>query len=187
MTALDELLTKVIIDDDEKAFEKIFFDFFAPLCLFANRYVDRKEDCEDIVQNMFYNLWEHRKNLVIFSSAKNFFITSVKNACIDFLRKQYTAENYRMKGIENSEEDSNDTFSLFAVSELERQVKTALTMLPDNVRHSFELNRFEGKTYNEIASECNISVKTVESHISKALKLLRRELREYSYFTTLFL
>ena len=59
MTALDELLTKVIIDDDEKAFEKIFFDFFAPLCLFANRYVDRKEDCEDIVQNMFYNLWEH--------------------------------------------------------------------------------------------------------------------------------
>lgn len=187
MTALDELLTKVIIDDDEKAFEKIFFDFFAPLCLFANRYIDMKEDCEDIVQNMFYNLWEHRKKLVIFSSAKNFLITSVKNACIDFLRKQYTVENYRVKEIEKGEEDPLDTYSLYAVSELEEQVSAALALLPDNVRHSFELNRFEGKTYNEIATECNISVKTVEAHISKALKLLRKELSEYSYFTTLFL
>jgi RNA polymerase sigma-70 factor (ECF subfamily) len=187
ITALDDLLKKVIMNDDEKAFERIFFDFFAPLCLFASRYLDKREDCEDIVQNVFFNLWEHRKKLVILSSGRNFLITNVKNACIDLLRKRYTEESYREKESLKDESDPLDTYSLYAVSELKEQVDAALALLPVNVRRSFEMNRFDGKTYNEIADECNISVKTVEAHISKALRLLRNELKDYTYFSALFL
>lgn len=185
--ALDDLIKEVILNDDEKAFERIFFDFFAPLCLFAGRYLDKREDCEDIVQNVFYNLWENRKKLVIFSSGRNFLITNVKNACIDLLRKRYTEENYREKEALKDERDPLDTYSLYAVSELQEQVDAALALLPENVKRTFEMNRFDGKTYSEIANECNISVKTVESHISKALKLLRKELKDYTYFSALFL
>lgn len=80
-----------------------------------------------------------------------------------------------------------DTFSVLAVSELKEQLDKSLAQLPVAVRQAFELNRFEDLTYNEIASQMNISVKTVEAYISKALKLLRVELKDYLPFISLFL
>ena len=73
------------------------------------------------------------------------------------------------------------------VAELEGRINTALKSLPGKCREVFELNRFEGKKYAEIASQLNISVKTVETHMSKALKILRDELRDYLYVVILFL
>jgi len=73
------------------------------------------------------------------------------------------------------------------VAELEGRIKTALQRLPGKCREVFELNRFEGKKYAEIASLLNISVKTVETQMSKALKILRDELRDYLYVVVLFL
>lgn len=187
MIDLDILLKQVVENDDENAFKQIFFDFFAPLCIFAHRYVDSREDCEDIVQNMFFALWEHRKGLVINCSIRNFLITNVRNACIDFLRRQYVQQAYAEREIQKGEQDPMDTAMLYAVTELEEKVKVALALLPENVRQSFEMNRFDGKTYPQIAQECNISVKTVEAHISKALKVLRVELRDYIYLCVLFM
>nr|WP_129734480.1 RNA polymerase sigma-70 factor [Parabacteroides goldsteinii] len=175
---IDNLFWKIAIKDDEIAFRTLFFQFFSPLCVFAHRYIDCWETCEDIVQETFFKIWKNRKNIEINTSSRNFLITSVKNTCIDFLRKQETEQNWQQKEIENNtlQYTSGDIYSTI---ELEQMLSSALAKLPDNIRIVFEKNRFEGMTYAEIAQESNISVKTVEAYMTKALKHLRIELKDY--------
>ena len=178
ISSIDSLFWKIAIKDDEIAFRTLFFHFFSPLCVFAHRYVDCWETCEDIVQDTFFKIWKNRKNIEINTSSRNFLITSVKNSCIDFLRKQETVQNWQQKEIENNalQYTSEDIYSTI---ELEQMLSAALAKLPDNIRIVFEKNRFEGMTYTEIAAEHNISVKTVEAYMTKALKHLRIELKDY--------
>ena len=178
ISSIDSLFWRIAIKDDEIAFRTLFFQFFSPLCVFAHRYVDRWETCEDIVQETFFKIWKNRKNIEINTSSRNFLITSVKNTCKDFLRKQETEQNWQQKEIENNTSwyTSGDIYSTI---ELEQMLSAALAKLPDNIRIVFEKNRFEGMTYTEIAAEHNISVKTVEAYMTKALKHLRVELKDY--------
>lgn len=178
ISSIDSLFWRIAIQDDEIAFRTLFFQFFSPLCVFAHRYIDSWETCEDIVQETFFKIWKNRKNIVINTSSRNFLITSVKNTCIDNLRKQETEQNWQQKEIENNTSwyTSGDIYSTI---ELEQMLSAALAKLPDNIRIVFEKNRFEGMTYSQIAAEHNISVKTVESYITKALKHLRVELKDY--------
>jgi len=184
---VDYLFGQIIYKDDERAFQELFFDFFGPLCVFAHRYISDKAACEDVVQDVFFQLWKNRKKIVIKSSARNFLITNVRNACIDYLRHRELETAYAEKAVMKDYSHDYDTGMICSVSELEERINNALAKLPDNVRHSFEMNRFEDKTYTQIAEECGISVKTVEAHISKALKLLREDLKDYLPFLLLFL
>lgn len=178
ISSIDSLFWRIAIQDDEIAFRTLFFQFFSPLCVFAHRYIDSWETCEDIVQETFFKIWKNRKNIEINTSSRNFLITSVKNTCIDYLRKQETEQNWQQKEIENNTSwyTSGDIYSTI---ELEQMLSAALAKLPDNIRIVFEKNRFEGMTYSQIAAEHNISVKTVESYMTKALKHLRIELKDY--------
>lgn len=178
ISSIDSLFWRIAIQDDEIAFRTLFFQFFSPLCVFAHRYIDSWETCEDIVQETFFKIWKNRKNIEINTSSRNFLITSVKNTCIDYLRKQETEQNWQQKEIENNTSwyTSGDIYSTI---ELEQMLSAALAKLPDNIRIVFEKNRFEGMTYSQIAAEHNISVKTVESYMTKALKHLRVELKDY--------
>ncbi|WP_129699178.1 RNA polymerase sigma-70 factor [Parabacteroides goldsteinii] len=178
ISSIDSLFWRIAIKDDEIAFRTLFFQFFSPLCVFAHRYIDNWDTCEDIVQETFFKIWKNRKNIEINTSSRNFLITSVKNTCIDFLRKQETEQNWQQKEIENNTPwyTSEDIYSTI---ELEQMLSAALAKLPDNIRIVFEKNRFEGMTYAEIAAEHNISVKTVEAYMTKALKHLRVELKDY--------
>lgn len=184
--SVDALFWKIALKDDEEAFRILFYNYFPSLCVFAGRYVDDKESCEDIVQDTFLKIWKKRKSLEINTSARNFLVTSVKNSCIDHLRKRETEENYRVyhAGSQGNMYTSEDIYS---ITELEELINASLTKLPENIRAVFEMNRFEGKSYSQIAQERNISVKTVEAHMSKALNSLRRELKDYLPFTMLFL
>lgn len=178
INSIDSLFWKIALKDDEIAFRTLFFQFFSPLCVFAHRYIDSWESCEDIVQETFFKIWKNRKNIEINTSSRNFLITSVKNSCIDFLRKLETEQNWQQKEIENNSSyyTSGDIYSTI---ELEQMLAAALAKLPDNIRIVFEKNRFEGMTYAEIATEHHISVKTVEAYMTKALKHLRVELKDY--------
>ena len=186
INSIDSLFWKIALKDDEIAFRTLFFQFFSPLCVFAHRYVDNWETCEDIVQETFFKIWKNRKNIEINTSSRNFLITSVKNSCIDFLRKQETEQNWQQREIENNTSwyTSGDIYSTI---ELEQMLSVALAKLPDNIRIVFEKNRFDGMTYAEIATEHNISVKTVEAYMTKALKHLRVELKDYLPFVLLLL
>ncbi len=184
-TNIDQLFWRIALKDDEKAFRSLFFEFFSALCVFAHRYIDNWESCEDIVQDTFFKIWKNRKNIEINTSSRNFLITSVRNNCIDHLRKQESEHNWRLKEMEKMNAPAID--DLYSVTELEGMLQTALDKLPKNTRAIFEMNRFEGKTYAKIAEEKGISVKTVEAHMSKALKHLRHELKDYLPFVILLL
>lgn len=186
LSTIDYLFGQIIFKDDEKAFQEIFFDFFDPLCTFAHRYIQEKEKCEDIVQEVFFQLWQNRKKIVITTSAHNYLVTNVKNACINFLRHQELEKAYIERLSIKIETSSTNSETILTLSELEEIINATLAKLPDNVRYSFKMSRFEDKTYTQIATECNISIKTVEAHIGKALKLLRQELKDYLPLILLF-
>lgn len=173
----DMLFRKVSLQDDEEAFRILFYDFFAPLCVFAHRYLEEMETCEDIVQETFYRIWKNRKDLDIQISARNFLITSVRNACLDLIRKQEIEKRWIEKRLEEDTEEEYE--DLYATQELESLLNQALDKLPEQIASTFRMNRFDGKTYVEIAEEKQISVKTVEAYMTRALKFLRIELKDY--------
>lgn len=176
-STLDKLFWRIALKDDELAFSTLFFQFFSPLCVFAHRYIERRETCEDIVQETFFKIWKNRKGIEINTSSRNFLLTSVRNSCIDYLRKQETEQSWQQREIAKSSANANE--DLYSVVELEQMLNAALAKLPEKVRTVFEQNRFDGKTYSEIALEHQISVKTVEAYMTKALKHLRIELKDY--------
>lgn len=182
---IDHLFWRIALKDDEGAFRTLFFDFFPSLCVFAHRYVDDWETCEDIVQDTFFKIWKNRKNIEINTSCRNFLLTSVRNSSIDYLRKKDVENNWRLKEMEQNPGYSSDDFH--STVELEQMLNAALEKLPDNIRVVFEMNRFEGKTYANIALKQGISIKTVEAYMSKALKHLRIELKDYLPLILLFL
>ncbi|WP_085535872.1 RNA polymerase sigma-70 factor [Massilibacteroides vaginae] len=186
LVSVDTLFWKMAMKDDEEAFRLLFVNFFPPLTLFARRYLTDLETCEDIVQDTFLKIWKNRKTLDITTSTRNFLITTVRNSCVDYLRKKETEARYHEFNSDNKEQlyDPND---LLTLSELERMLASALEKLPENIRQAFIKSRFENKTYKEIAEESNISVKTVESYMTRALKTLREELKDYLSFYILFL
>lgn len=174
---IDNLFWKIAVNDDEESFRVLFFQFFSPLCIFAHRYIERMETCEDVVQESFLKIWENRKNIRIETSARNFLVTTVRNNCIDYLRRQ-ELESVWIQSKQHVYPDYADG-DIYSVIELRTMLNNALEKLPENVRVTFEKNRFDGKKYAEIAEEQKISIKTVEAHIGKALKLLREELKDY--------
>lgn len=174
---IDQLFWRIALKDDEDAFRSLFFEFFSSLCVFAHRYVEDWDTCEDLVQDTFFKIWKNRKSIEINTSSRNFLITSVRNSCVDYLRKQDSARIWQEREIKDK--TGYTSGDLYSHIELEQMLTTALSKLPENIREVFEMNRFEGKTYKEIAEEKNISLKTVEAHMTKALKVLRIELKDY--------
>lgn len=174
---LDNLFRRIAFHDDEGAFKELFFDFYPSLCVFAQRYISSPETCEDIVQDTFFHLWKNRKKIEVTSSFRNLLITSVKNNCTNYLRKQSVRQRHAEKQVVPDSIDTPET--IYTIGELEETLLTALEQMPENVRRAFELSRFENMTYHQIAEEMSVSPKTVEAYISKALSILRVELRDY--------
>ena len=132
---------------------------------------------QDIVQETFYRIWKNRKDLDIQISARNFLITSVRNACLDLIRKQEIEKRWIEKRLEEDTEEEYE--DLYTTQELESLLNQALDKLPEQIASTFRMNRFDGKTYVEIAEEKQISVKTVEAYMTRTLKFLRIELKDY--------
>ena len=88
---IDKLFWNIAVNDDENAFKTLFFQFFSPLCIFAHRYIERWETCEDVVQESFLKIWENRKSIRIETSARNF-LAEVENCVMDEdLKKRFIA------------------------------------------------------------------------------------------------
>lgn len=174
---IETLFRNVAIHDSRQAFKELFFEFYPALFIFAERYVHNKEVSEDIVQEAFLKIWKYRKTLHINTSFRNFLVTTVKNSCMDYLRKQSIeskyAEHVSLQNVFMSPEE------IYSFNELDTMIRKALGKLHPDVREVFEMSRFDGLTYLEIAVRLSVSPKTVESRMSKALKLLRKELKGF--------
>ena len=170
----------------EKDFKQVFDSFYPRLLRFAKGYVCNRFDAENIVQDVFLRLWEKRTLLPKDINLQAYLPAMVKNQCMDFLKHQQVVERHFVN--RNSAIQQEMAFNYYAISRfdpeqpdvesLERLVEKAINELPEQCRKAFELSRYNELKYKEIADEMGISVKTVETHISHALKILRITLKD---------
>ncbi len=163
---------------DRSQFEKLFKESFQLLCNFAKQYVGDEDTAQDICQRVFITLWEKRNDVDLKKSIKSYLFTSVKNRCLNHIRDH---KKFRSKVLDL---DCGD-FDLFTEDEhfveedLKDKIEKALEKLPAKCRMVFEMSRFQNMKYREIAEELDIAQKTVEAHMSKAMKMLREDLKGY--------
>jgi RNA polymerase sigma-70 factor (ECF subfamily) len=155
----------------------MFRTYFTSLCYFAQKYIPDLDTSKEIVHTIFISIWEKRAEFDFEKPAKSYLFTSVYNRCMNYIRNQkkfVDSENSEIL-LEN-EAIHNDHLE---AAELESRIWKVINELPEKCREVFVLNRFEGKKYAEIADHLNISVKTVEAQMSKALRVLRDHLKDY--------
>jgi RNA polymerase sigma-70 factor (ECF subfamily) len=133
------------------------------------------EMAEEIVQDLFYVLWKERENLQIFTSVNGYLYRSVKNKSLQHLEQEKVRNDYRKMYAENASIETSTPQEELEYKELEQQIQEVLYHLPERRQTIFYMHRMEGKKYNEIALELQISVKTVEAEMSKALRELREK------------
>lgn len=168
---------------DKKAFEEIYTEFFGVhyhLCL---QYLHDEKVAEEIVQDTFLKLWEIRATLNDQINIRSFLYTITKNNCLNYLRNQKISmkhiENIKYMEMQFNYEALEKLGNYIQFEELKSKIEGAINQLPDELAETFRLSRFEELSYREIAEKQSISVKTVEARISKALKILRIELKDF--------
>lgn len=167
---------------DEIAFSHLFDTFYTPLCFFSSKYTNDMDLSRSLVQQIFVDLWTKRMTIDVERSLKSYLYTSVKNKSIDYLRQKSRTHSIS-ENIESIDRLKQIPFyDLIEEAELNERINRSINKLPGNCRKIFQLSRFEGMKYLEIASELNISVKTVEMQMGIALKRLRESLSDYKVF-----
>ncbi len=179
----DQLNIKAIKKGEKNAFEKIYKDFFGVLFRLCHQYLRDEKAAEEIVQDTFMKLWEIRTTLNDQVNIQSFLYTITKNNCLNYIRNQKVSmkhqENLKYMEMQFNYDALEKLGNYLQFEELRNKIEDTITKLPAEVIETFKLSRFEELSYKEIAEKQNISIKTVESRISKALRILRVELREY--------
>ncbi len=170
----------------EKTFRTVFITYFEPLEVFANTYIGNKEISKDLVQDVFYNLWKKRSSLPEKINLRAYLYQATRNNCLNHLKRIKVQSKYeaREQNRYNELRLNYDALSLLSFdtvsfNELLDMLEKAISQLPPKCREIFELSRLEGMKNREIAEILNISVKAVEGHISKALKHLKKQLKDH--------
>ena len=177
----DKTTIEALRQGDRQVFDALFRAYYEPLCNYACSMTDGDMDeAEDIVQDRFFKLWEKRLDFDITYSVKSYLYKMVHNACLNRIRNEKTRTKY--KEYNATFLASNPVLQVDTTSEVEQNINKAIAALPEQCRHVFQLNRFEDLKYREIAEQLGISIKTVENHIGKALRLLRVKLVDYIAF-----
>ncbi len=176
---IDSLLLDITLRENRQAFRQLFECCYAPLCLYAKRFIDDFDTREDIVQEVFFQLWEKRKSIDFTSSARSYLITCVKNHCLNHLKRQAYQTALEQKVIEQVPAYANKTEEIYSLTELTAMLQAALEKLPMEYRIAFEMNRLEGHSLEEVASALHVSTRTVERYRDKATQLLEYELKEF--------
>ena len=163
---------------DKSAFEELFRSYFTPLCSFAQKYVHDIDEAKDIVHNVFINLWNKREQVDTNTSLKSYLFQGVHNRCLNYIRDHKKLVQFDTPQSEAELGNYLESRDHLESSEAEYRINQALDDLPDKCREIFLMNRFDGLKYREIAEKLNISIKTVETQMSRALKSLRDRLSD---------
>ncbi|HPG32368.1 MAG TPA: RNA polymerase sigma-70 factor [Lentimicrobium sp.] len=180
ITELDKVKLLALKNGDEQVFESIFREFYAPLCLHARRYLIDSDIAEEVVQDMFFKMWDRRDSLTINSSLAAYLYKSVTNHALNYLKYQKHIQKYQeYVGFRTDDNVSISAHDALVNSDLEKELLRLIKSMPERRRMIFEMSRHEGLRYNDIAEKLGISVKTVEVQMSKALEFMRNKLRDY--------
>ncbi len=181
----DKILIKGIRQGDKAVFSHLYDIYYRRLFLFAQSYLRDAAISEDIVQDLFFNLWEKREELLITSSLSAYLFRAVHNRSIQYLRHKKVSNHFetdqqlKLKEAEIMYHASTDyIFSEIKLNEIADIVRRTFETLPEKSKEIFSLSREHTATNKEIAEKLKIDI-TVEYHISKVLKILRNALEDY--------
>ena len=160
-------------------------EWYAPLFNFANGYLNNQENAREVIQDVFLQLWDNRKKLAENTVLKAYLFTLTRNRCIDLIRRErlmlqfQTDKQSQYDQLTESFHALSDPIldHIFA-SELQDEIDKAIISLPEQCQKVFMLSRKKGLKNREISTVLNLSPKTVESHITKALKTIRATLKK---------
>jgi RNA polymerase sigma-70 factor (ECF subfamily) len=175
----DEQMALLLTRRDKAAFEQVFKTHYKNLYAYAFTMLKDESDAEEMVQQVFFKLWERSEHLSFSGSIAAYLYKAVHNESLNFLKHQKVKETHRLHVAYSMKNKSEQPQGKIIGRELEQKFRQALNELPEQCRTVFQLSRFEDMKYKEIAGKLDISVKTVENHMGKALKFLRTKLVDF--------
>lgn len=176
----EDVMTRLKHSDDKMALKELFQAYHGYVCATIYKIIKEQNTVEDLAQEVFLRFWQKRDQITISTSVQAYLRRMAINEALGHLRKKKVFEEEinqeTMGGSTSGGEDQ------YLHGELKDQVRAAVDQLPSRCRTVFQLSRYEEMSYKEIAAEMDISVKTVENQMGKALKFLRKELKNYLHF-----
>lgn len=173
----DQQYFSAIRNGDNESFELLFKTYYQTLCFYAMKFLGNNNDAEEIVQDVFINIWEKRSTTVPPLSVRNYLFGSVRNRSLNVLKHKKIVDRHKSDNLKAHLEQSDD--ELYREIDLMNKINAQIDALPPRRREIFILSRDYGLKYREIAEKLNLSVKTVEAQMGEALKSLRENLKEY--------
>jgi RNA polymerase sigma-70 factor (ECF subfamily) len=181
---------KQLVDSINKgeleAFHHLYIEYYSSLCIYAKNFTRNKEIAEEVVQDVFISIWEHKGHLNIESSLKSFLFVSVRNGCLNHLKHLLVVNKFNLYYTQLLK-DAQDLFnvsretgdSLLMANELEEKIFKEIELLPEQCRRIFIMSRFDCLTHQEIADKLGVTINTVHRQTSIALEKLRLALKNY--------
>jgi RNA polymerase sigma-70 factor, ECF subfamily len=177
MTGDFEIIRR-ISEGDIKEFETLFRSSYASLVKYAKTLIKDHDAAEEIVQELFFKIWQNKEKIKIESSINGYLFRSVHNRCLHYIEHLKVIEKHEKEMSYNPDSEAESPADLLQYKELQAKIARTIERLPQNCARIFCMNRFDGLKYSEIAEKLSISVKTVEANMGKALREFRRALAE---------
>ncbi|TKG94915.1 RNA polymerase sigma-70 factor [Puteibacter caeruleilacunae] len=173
-------------NSEESVFEMVFSSYFPRLVYFTKEYLPDEETARNIVHDTFLSLWNERAKLQDNTNLNAWLFTVARNKSLKYLRHLQVEKKFKEYSLIQQQEIQANQIALshtdtseLTFQEIQQKIEQTMAQLPEQCRKIFQLSRFEDKKNKEIAEELEISIKTVEAQITKALKLFRINLQEY--------
>jgi len=169
----DNYIRSGLLSENSSIFEELFHELYNKLCNYALRFLSSPEEAEEVVQQCFVKLWERRTSADSIKSFKSYLYKSVHNSCLNLfehekIKRQYASEaEYKLKQIYTSE------FQVSYSDDLKDKLELFIEELPEKNKEVFKLRFYEGYNTKEVSEMLQITPRTVETHVSKSLKILR--------------
>jgi RNA polymerase sigma-70 factor, ECF subfamily len=176
MTREIEIIRK-IKKGDKGQFEALFRSSYPALVRYAKTVIKDHDTSEEIVQELFFRIWQDRGKIKIESSLNGYLFRSVHNRCLHYLEHNRVVGRHAEEMSHQISGEQENPSDILHYKELQARVAKILERLPERCGTIFYMNRFEGLKYAEIADRLSVSVKTVESNMGKALREFRKELK----------
>lgn len=177
---LDSLLERIAENNNEKAFRRLFDLFYPGMIHIAYHYIKSYTLAQDAVSEVFINIWAYRKGLTRIKNFRTYVFVITKNKAIDMARQHWIIKKDRFPDDAFMVNTTNiSPEKIFIYQEISRKVKRTIQRMPSRCRLVYVLVKQQGMSYKEAAALLNISVKAIEKHMGKAMKMLKNGLAEY--------
>ena len=183
----NEAIATLLSQRDETAFEQVFKTHFKRLHAYAFTILRDEVEAEEMVQQVFFKIWERNDKLSLTGSVSAYLYRAVHNESLNHIKHQKVRSNHRLHIAYSMKNEVEHPAKKILTGEMEKKIHSALNELPEQCRTIFQMSRFDELKYREIADKLGISVKTVENQMGKALKLLRAKLADFLIFILLFI